>query len=173
MDRARVWLAASPIIAAGVLSAHALAYRVTGTPAGPAHDYLDHVPQVLLVLAIVGLAASGLAGRLRMPPAWPFPCVAVATFVVQEHVERVAHTGELPWLLHSPAFLVGVLLQLPVALVAWALARRMLGALARPRVRARRLPRFLLRISEPATSDLEPVAPGPRCIRGPPLLLGP
>ena len=103
-------------MAAGVVGAHALAYRVTATPTSPLHHYLEHVPQVLSVLAVAGLAFGGLASRLGGPAAWPFPLAAVATFVVQEHVERLAHTGDVPWLLGSRVFLVGLLLQVPVAL---------------------------------------------------------
>lgn len=168
-----MWLAVSPLIAAGVLVAHVLAYRLTGTPAGPLHEYLDHVPQLLLVLAVVGFAAAGLAGRLRIPSAWPFPVAAVATYVVQEHVERLAHTGELPWLLGSPAFVVGILLQLPIALVAWALARRLLAALAEPRARRRRLPRLPLDVAAWPTSEVQQVTATLPPARGPPLLRRP
>ena len=83
-----MWLAISPVMAAGVLVAHALAYRLTGTAPGPFHAYLDHSPQLLLVLAVAGLAFGGLAARLRIPAASSFPVAALATFVVQEHGER-------------------------------------------------------------------------------------
>jgi hypothetical protein len=162
VDRLRVWLAVSPIIAAGVLLTHALAYRLTGTPTGPLHDYLDHAPQVLLVAALVGLAA-GLGGRRSSVAAWPFPVAALATLVVQEHAERLAHTGELPWLLASPVFLVALLLQVPVALVVWALARRLLWALVIEGARRPGLPRHFL----------DAAAPGAHAVRGLPLLAAP
>jgi hypothetical protein len=170
MDRTRAWLAVSPLVATGVLVAHALAYRLTGTPNGSLHEYLDHAPQVLLVLAIVGLAVAGLATRLRTPSTWPFPAAAVATFVVQEHVERIAHDGQLPLLLASPAFVVGVLLQLPVALVVWALARLLLAALAETEVAPPRLGRLLLDVGKPVSSDVRAVPVLPLPARGPPVL---
>jgi hypothetical protein len=169
VDRLRVWLAVSPIIAAGVLGAHALAYRLTGTPTGPLHDYLDHAPQVLLLAALVGLAA-GLGARRSSVAAWPFPVAALATLAVQEHAERLAHTGELPWLLTSPVFLVALLLQVPVALVVWALARRLLQALLVEGARRPGLPRHLLDVAAPgahAVRSLPLLAPP---ARGPPLL---
>jgi hypothetical protein len=128
VNHPRAWLAVSPVVAAGVFVAHSLAYRLTGTPSAPLHSYLAHAPQVLLVLALAGLVIAGLGARLDAPPARAFPLAALATFVIQEHVERIAHGGELALLVTSPAFLVGVALQLPVALVAWALARWLLVA---------------------------------------------
>jgi hypothetical protein len=124
----RAWLAVSPIVALGVFVAHSLAYRLTGTPSAPLHSYLAHAPQVLVVLAVAGLVIAGLGARLDAPPARAFPLAALATFVLQEHVERIAHGGGLLSLVTSPAFLVGLALQLPVALVAWALARWLLAA---------------------------------------------
>jgi len=157
-------------MAAGVLVAHTLAYRLTGTATVPLHEYLDHLPQLLLVLAVVGLAGAGLAGRLGVPSAWPFPVVAVATFVVQEHVEQLVHTGGLPWIWGSPAFVVGILLQLPVALLAWALARLLLVALTEFSERRRALPRLLLDVLVPTTSDVRPLPAAPLPGRGPPFL---
>jgi hypothetical protein len=165
-----VWLAVSPLIAAGVLVAHALAYRLTGTAAGPLHAYLDHSPQLLLVLAVAGLALGALAARLRSPAAWPFPVAALATFVVQEHVERIAHTGEVPWLLDARVFLVGLLLQLPVAFLVWALARRLLAELAEPGVRRRTLPRLSFELAVPSTPHVPSTVVYRARGRSPPLL---
>lgn len=165
-----MWLAVSPLVAAGVLVAHLLAYRLTGTPSGSLHGYLDHAPQVLLVLAVVGLAVAGLAIRLRTPSAWPFAAAAPATFVVQEHVERLAHDGVLPWLLGSPAFMVGLLLQLPFALVVWVLARCLLSALTAPMATRRHVAHLLLDLTRPTSHDVRPVPAAPLPGRGPPLL---
>jgi hypothetical protein len=170
VDRTRVWLAVSPIVVAGVLVSHALAYRLTGTPTGSLHGYLDHAPQVLLVVALVGLLVAGLASRMSALAAWPFPVAALATFAAQEHVERLAHTGELPSLFDSPAFLVGLLLQLPVALVVWVAARWLLGALVETRVRRPRLPRLSLPVLAPRTVDVCGVPIRPLPGRGPPRL---
>jgi hypothetical protein len=170
VQRTQVWLAVSPIILAGVLMAHALAYRVTGTSPGPTHDYLAHIPQLFVLLVLVGFVSTGLTARLQLPPTWPFPLVAIGTFVAQEHVERLVHTGELPWLLTSPVFIVGVVLQLPVALVAWALARRLLGVLVKLALRRPRVSYGLIPIVAPVTVEAVPVAITRRPGRGPPFL---
>ena len=73
VNRTRAWLVVSPVIAAGVLVAHALAYRLTSTPTDPFHEYLAHAPQVLLLLALSGLAIAGFGPRRDAPPAWVFP----------------------------------------------------------------------------------------------------
>jgi hypothetical protein len=125
------------------------------------------------VLAVVGLVGVGLAGRLAMPATWLFPAVAVATFVVQEHVERVVHTGELPWLLTSSVFMVGLLLQLPVALVAWVLAHRLLAALEQIRPRRTQLLDAIAVLAAPVTADVVRIAIRPLPGRGPPLNLRP
>lgn len=149
MNHPRAWLAVSPVVAVGVFVAHSLAYRLTGTPSAPLHSYLAHAPQVLLALAIAGLVIGGLGARLDAPPARAFPLAALATFVVQEHVERIAHGGELLSLVTSPAFLVGVALQLPVALVAWALARWLLAAVRVCLRRRASRPRYVLGVLAP------------------------
>ena len=116
--------------AAGVLGAHALAYGLTGTTAGSVHAYLAHVPQVVAVLASIGLVGLAVQersfGRL---PLWPFALVGPLGFTCQEHVERLAHTGELPFVLTTPSFAVGLVLQVPVALLCVGVARRVAGAL--------------------------------------------
>jgi hypothetical protein len=133
VGRTRAWLVVSPVIAAGVLVAHALAYRLTSTPTDPFHEYLAHAPQVLLLLALSGFALAGFGPRRDAPPARVFPLVGVATFVAQEHVERIVHGGGVPLLVTTPVFLVGLALQVPVALVAWVLARRLLRVVAENR----------------------------------------
>lgn len=168
MDRARFWLAVAPIVGAGVLAAHALAYRITGTAAGPAHAYLDHAPQVLLVLALVGASLAVLGTRLRAPSAWLAPTAAVATFAIQEHVERLAHTGEPALVATSPAFLVGLVLQLPVALVVWALARWLLGTLDGDPARRPVLQRLGVPLVELSSAEFVRVPAPPLPARGPP-----
>lgn len=156
----RAWFVLAPVMAGGVLVAHALAYRLTATPLGPSHDYLAHAPQVLLILVVVGLVVAGLGARFDAPPARAFPPAVLATFAIQEHLERLVHQGQLPFLLTTPVFLVGMALQVPVALVAWLLARHLLAvACPAPRLRPRALPRFVVRIAarptiEPRTIDV-------------------
>lgn len=167
----RAWLIVGPAVLAGVLAGHELAYRITGTSEGPAHDYLDHAPQIVLFLLVLGLTTARLGARMRVPAAWQLPVAAVATFVVQEHVERLVHTGGVPWILTSPVFLVGLALQLPIALVAWLVTRGVLEALAQPaRARAHRVSRPLVSVPIPAGSVV-PAVVGPSLPgRGPPPL---
>jgi hypothetical protein len=159
------------MVLAGVLAGHELAYRITGTPEGTAHDYLSHAPQVVLVLVAIGLATARIGTRVRIPAAWQLPLAAVSTFVVQEHVERLVHTGSVPWLLTSPVFLVGLALQLPIALVARLVSRGVLGALAGPlRSRARRVPRPPGAVPTPVGTAVRSFAALPLPGRGPPIL---
>jgi hypothetical protein len=173
VDRARVWLAVSPLVAAGVLSAHALAYWLTGTPTGDLHAYLDHTPQILILVAAVGMLAAGLASRLPAPRAWPFAVAAPLAFVAQEHVEQLAHTGQLPSLLDSPAFLVGLVLQLPFAALSWWLARRLLVALDELPVKRPHWTSASLAIAPPSGGRLSGLTVVPHPARGPPDLPGP
>ena len=166
-----MWLAATPLLAAGVLVAHACAYRMTGTPTGSAHDYLGHAPQVLAVLAVVGAALAVFTSRRREPAPWAFPLAGLGAFALQEHVEGLAHSGELPLVVTSPAFVVGLLLQLPFGIAAWLLARALLSSLHEPERRRPRLPRPLWVIVVPALPDVRAVPVAPLPGRGPPALL--
>ena len=133
MSRTRAWIVVFPVITAGVLVAHALAYRLTSTPTEPVHAYLGHAPQVLLLLVVSGFAFGGLGrSRAAAPAVHVFPLVAITTFAVQEHLERLVHGGSVPILATSPAFLLGLALQVPFALLAWLLARWLLAAATEP-----------------------------------------
>ena len=172
MNRTRAWLVVSPVLAAGVLVAHTLAYRLTGTPTDAFHAYLAHVPQILLLVALAGLGLGGFGARVAAPRPGFFAAVAVTTFVAQEHLERLVHGGGVPLLLTTPAFVVGVLLQLPVALVAWALARWLLAAVGESRLRRPSPPRStheLVRVAVGALSSRSELRLPPG--RGPPSLL--
>ena len=103
-------------------------------------------------------------------------------FACQEHVERLIHTGEIPWLVTTPSFLVGLALQVPVALLCILAARRVVGTLAsvRPRPRPPALGVFALPLSEApalrpptarptrATGRSPPASSGPEPSPGPP-----
>jgi hypothetical protein len=171
VNRTRAWLVVSPVIAAGVLVAHALAYRITSTPTDPFHEYLGHAPQVLLLLTLSGFALAGFGRRRDSPSAWIFPVVAVATFVAQEHVERLVHGGGVPILVTTPVFLVGLALQIPVALVAWALARRLLAVVAEGRLQMSLRPQLEFAVRSRELGHLAATAlPSPQS-RSPPVLL--
>lgn len=174
--RALAWALTTPVAAAGVLAAHALAYRLTGMETGAEHGYLAHAPQVVAVLASLALLGLALQERsLSRRSAWWFAPLAPLGFACQEHVELLVHTGELPWLLTTPVFLVGLALQVPVAVLCVLLVRRVAGTLA-DRGRA-------ARPGVPAGAWL-PLTGRPACVpvpvdlprqsgRGPPALLEP
>ena len=173
MRRLLIWLLTLALTAAGVLAAHAVAYRVTGTGSEGVHGYLEHAPQLLAVLVTLTLGALAFTSRATGLRAWPFPALALAGFVVQEHVERLLHTGELPWLLTRPVFLVGLALQIPVALCSWLLARRLLRAVTEAALRRvpPQLPRWRLELPEPADRPATSVLAFVAEARGPPPLL--
>jgi len=128
--RLLAWILVTPVATAGVLVTHAVAYRLTGTKPGPMHEYLAHVPQVVFILASLALVGLALQDRSlsRFSARWVAP-LAPLGFVCQEHIERLVHTGHIPFLLTSSTFLVGLALQLPVAGVCVVLVRRVVGTL--------------------------------------------
>jgi hypothetical protein len=171
VGRSLAWLAVAPFGAAGVLTAHTLAYRLTGTPAGESHDYLVHAPQVLALLALSGAGVASTLGARGRASYAQFALAAPVAFVLQEHVERLVHTGHLPWLLTSPVLLVGLLLQVPFALLSTLVARRLLAlVLGVVRARPPRLawPARVVRLAE--GTDLQRVLWPAHAARGPPAL---
>jgi hypothetical protein len=147
------WLSTAPLMLAGLLAGHSVGYRLAySDPHARAdalghsgHSYFSYLPFALAICAgvlLAGLALhaiSAFRGEPHRPAASPvivlLPPVA---FVAQEVTERLVHTGQIPWsIVLQPAFLIGLALQLPLALaallLAWALdfaARAVGGALA-------------------------------------------
>ena len=140
------WLVTLPLAVAGTQLAHAIAYRLT-TPAGneraheltaTGHGYVAYLPLALAIGAV--LVTFALAAEVRhiattseraglRPQAWHFAVVAPALFACQEHFERLLHDGAFPWdAVLAASFIAGLLLQLPFALAAYALARLLLHA---------------------------------------------
>jgi hypothetical protein len=134
-----------PLSILGSQGAHSLAYRIVETNhadrvealAKSGHDYMAYSPLGLAVCSVlvgIGLLSEMrllLGGRGRRPPthpaALPFAVLAPSIFVLQEYFERLAHDGAVPWgaALES-TFLVGLVLQLPLALAAYISARLLL-----------------------------------------------
>ncbi len=126
--RSALWLLTLPLAVGGSQIAHAQAYRIVYADphdrahalASSGHAYLEHAPlAVALGLAFVGVAlvarARGAGGRLAT---WPFAAVPVATFLLQEVLERGGDFSAVP----EPTTLVGLVLQLPFALLAYTAA---------------------------------------------------
>jgi hypothetical protein len=132
--RRDMWLVSLPLAAAGWLAAHCLAYLLVGSPAGHherMHNYFVAAP-VLIACGITALAA-GVAitahhgfrgGAPARIPLMPIALVPPLGFAVQEHLEHLIELNAIPLAVAvEPTFLVGMALQLPVALAVVALAR--------------------------------------------------
>jgi hypothetical protein len=167
--RTLTWLLTLPFAAASVLLGHAIAYRALGMPADDLHGYLAHAPQLVLILATLALLGLAADSRARQHSPVPIASLAIGAFVAQEHLERLIHTGQVPFLLTSPVLWLGVALQLPLAFVVWTVARRLAEEIAAPRRRTvARTARFavppIALVGQPACSAPGAAHPG----RGPP-----
>ena len=192
MRRSAAWLVALPLMLAGSQAAHVLAYRWVYPDAGirlsalvrTGHGYTSLLPFVLGAAAAVTLVSLALTaldaarGRtVRALPAWAFALLPLLGWVLQEHLERWLYSGVLPW--HefaAPNFLPGLVLQLPVAALAYLAARLLLRsavrlgrALAAPR-RPRLVPLALARPAVPFVALRQPLRASGWATRGPPLL---
>jgi hypothetical protein len=138
--RARaLWLLTLPILLVSETLGHsgARAFDRAGERHGlvPAavSDYVDlaHALAAVALLAGFVLAGRALAAfrrpRTRALPSWRLAAVPPGVFLLQEHLERVLHDGEIGWLTAAePMVLAGVALQLPCGLLAVWLVRTLL-----------------------------------------------
>jgi len=144
MRRRLDWLVALPLMLGGTQVAHGLAYMLVYPQAHArlvqtGHGYLGWLPVVFGVtgaLALVGLAAAvvdAARGRHnRELPAAAFALLPPVAFALQEMLELSFRTGTFGWrAVLAPTFLPGLALQLPLALVAFFLARLLLRAATR------------------------------------------
>jgi hypothetical protein len=132
-------LIAVPLMLAGTEVAHALAYRIVYPIAAirwhllsaTGHGYLGYVPLALgfvaamTLLGVVSSAVDAARGTpVRALPAWVFGLLPLTGFTLQEFLERWWATSSVPWwMFEQPTFRVGLLLQLPFALLAYVGAR--------------------------------------------------
>ena len=148
--RAAAWLVSLPLMAVGSQLAHALAYRWVYPNAhlrlrellATGHGYLDHGSLVAMALGgVFAIEAVGLGwtlmGSVRRSAPRPVPAVAFAllpllSFAAQELTERWLASGSFPlWTFGQPTFRAGELLQLPVGLAVFLVARLLLRAAQR------------------------------------------
>lgn len=138
------WIVAASLALIGTLAGHSFAYRIAVPStherehelAESGHGYLEHAASVLPALGavcLVALVVGALWGRSRCARApWPMAGLPLLLFAVQEHLERFAHHGEIPWAAAlEPTFIVGLLIQLPVGILTWRLARLLLSVARR------------------------------------------
>ena len=167
MRRSLAWLVAVPLMLAGSQAGHALAYRFAYPDlpvrvqalVATGHGYLRWLPLTfaiagaIVALSLVVTVVDAARGRAqRALPAWAFALLPPLAFAVQEHVERLLHTGVFPW--HeagTPTFVPGLGLQLPFALLAYVAARLLLRT-------AERAGRAVARVAPPRPRLAAPVA---------------
>jgi hypothetical protein len=95
---------------------------------------MDHLPVVIAIagavvfVCLVKESLDAIRGRpVRALPAWAFAVLPVATFILQEVLERSLHAGTFFWqAVESPTFIPGLVLQLPFAIAAYMVARILL-----------------------------------------------
>lgn len=137
------WVLSLSLMVMGALVAHAVAYRLVSpsqhmgghAPAEEVHGYLGDLHLCLALCGAVAVVAAfgSLLGRLRagrglLAPLWAFAVVPPLGFTIQEHLEHVLQAGSLPQAAAlDPAFVVGLLLQLPFALAAYFAGRAVLA----------------------------------------------
>lgn len=139
MRRALTWLLALPVIVLGSQVAHGLAYCWAYPQADlraavlshSGHGYMAYAPiaiAFLVAIELVALTAAVVEGIRRRPashlPPWAFLLVPAVGFTLQEHLERFFAVGVFPWwTVLEPSFWRGLVLQLPLGLVAYLIAR--------------------------------------------------
>jgi hypothetical protein len=154
------WLLVFALTIAGWISAHEVAYRLAITHphdggselAGRGHAHLAYGSLAIALSFLVALVCTaGLVARPtgRRSPSRHLLLIVVVVpplgFALQELAEGLLATGALPYEAASqPAFLLGILLQLPFALAALVAARvlfafarclaRSLGGTGRPKL---------------------------------------
>ena len=189
MGRRRLaWRLTLPLVAAGALSAHVLAYALASSDhhsSSGVHTALTEwrvcvaLCLALAVLAAVGYAVDALSGRRGLgAPVWAFALLPPAGFVIQEQLEHLFHHGGLSLtLVLEPVFLLGLLLQVPFAVAAYVVARALvtvavtlIRALGRERPRLAATPVAFRATPEPALALANPIALG-HGQRAPPGLL--
>jgi hypothetical protein len=187
MRRSAAWLVAVPLMLAGTQIAHTVAYRLVYPQAharllhllATGHAYAGWIPLALgiaaacVLVSLVLTSVDAARGRASRPlPAWAFGALPPLAFAVQELLELSLHTGTFAWqAVLAPTFLPGLLLQLPVGVLAYLAARLLLRAAARiGRAFARPVPRELPHVAAPAAPIAlrTRLAAASRLARGPP-----
>ncbi len=143
--RTAAWLLSLPLIVAGSQVAHVLAYALVypnlhvrmSELLSTGHSYMigaGYLPLALAMFGAVELVGVGwvVAGSVRRSlqrpvPAWAFALLPLLAFTLQEILERWLAGSSFPWwVVLQHTFQIGLLLQLPFALLAFLAARLLL-----------------------------------------------
>ena len=116
----RALLVCLPVSLCGMLAGHELAYEGT---VGTSHGYMGLAEMLVCAVLAVGLVAA-VRGPAGQAPAWLFAACPPLAFLLLESAERAFD----PTFLLEPAVVVGLVLQLPFAVLAFGLARLLLRA---------------------------------------------
>jgi hypothetical protein len=192
--RVTAWLLSFPLMVVGSQVAHVFAYRWVYPNAhvrlselvATGHGYMgspSYAPMLLGFVFAAELVAAGCVlvsalrrSRQRAVPAWAFALLPMLGFTLQEFIERWLSGSPFPWwMVLQPTYRVGLLLQLPFALVAYVVARLLLraadrvgrilrGAIARPAPRSVSLRWVVLEVDSPRRGAVD----GGHSGRGPP-----
>ena len=134
MGRFAAWSVGLSLAFVGSQIAHALTYAAVAPDANrraqlleqSGHSYFAYHPFVWgLLVALLGLVARVVVTERRSAAlGWPIALLPALAFVVQEHLERLEHQVQFPWhALVEPTFLPGLVLQLPLGILAYVVAR--------------------------------------------------
>jgi hypothetical protein len=180
------WTLVAPLLALATLAGHQAGYRLAlrdpqaraDALAHDGHGYFAYLP--IATGALVAIAVLAVAWRSRgraqgTLPVWAAAVLPPLGFILQEQVERLFHAhahggSHLPFA--EPAFFAGLALQLPFAVLALLLARKLQGladAIAAP-ARQTRCWALLPASAFPAVCALRRPSPLAlaRSVRGPP-----
>jgi hypothetical protein len=134
------WLLSIPLMLAGTEVAHFASFRIVYPNAlersqalqQSGHSYSSWLPLlggIALAVLICSVvlhardARNGLGELVAPTSLGRFAALPPLAFALQEHLEALIHTGSIAGVTIEPTFLIGLLLQLPFALVAYLLAR--------------------------------------------------
>ena len=143
MRRVAPWILSVPLMLGGAELAHWLSYRLVYPDsfqratvlAQTGHGYFRCAPVIASLAGALLITAAGWhwhalrGGRrpLQAGPRWQFLLLPALCFALQEHLEQLSTSGSVSGVSMAPTFLLGVLFTLPFGLLAYLIARLLLG----------------------------------------------
>jgi hypothetical protein len=138
MPGLRPWLVVVPLAVAGTQAGTAILDTFAGESYEGAELFSSENPSAVLLPPALAFAAALVLGALllvvrshasaRAVPLWSFAVLPLVLFTVQEHAEwALGHHGIPLTLVANPEFPIGIAIQLPFALLAYGVARLLVG----------------------------------------------